>query len=227
MDYLTMFERQWIHLLAIVLLLTLIVRLDDIEAIRTGSLWGWTSLEWLWSAVILAVVHQVWVVIWWRSELYHQFTSRRFGKAGFILYAIGFSILGIGRAVAVWLLAISNQGTLPLPPVLMKFMAALLVISAFYLFYSVRKYFGFRRAFGYDHWDSSYSHKPTVRQGIFRYTSNGMYVFGFLILWVPAFWFGSVAALLAALFNHLYIWVHYYATERPDMKSIYNTGGEY
>jgi len=24
-----------------------------------------------------------------------------------------------------------------------------------------------------------------------------------------------------ALFSHLYIWVHYYFTERPDMKIIY------
>ncbi|MGH8650439.1 MAG: hypothetical protein ACREUP_14225 [Burkholderiales bacterium] len=31
----------------------------------------------------------------------------------------------------------------------------------------------------------------------------------------------SPAALGAALFNHLYIWVHYYSTELPDMKRIY------
>jgi len=29
------------------------------------------------------------------------------------------------------------------------------------------------------------------------------------------------AALAVALFNHLYIWVHYYATELPDMARIY------
>ena len=34
-------------------------------------------------------------------------------------------------------------------------------------------------------------------------------------------WFASVAALAVALFNHLYIWVHYFATERPDMQRIY------
>jgi protein-S-isoprenylcysteine O-methyltransferase Ste14 len=222
-----MFERQWIHLLALVLLLTALVRLDDIEVMRAGSLWKWTSPGWLWWTIWLAIAHQTWVVLWWRSELHHQLSSRKFGDAGFILYAIGFSILGIARTLAVWLLAISNQGTLPLPPGLMKVVAVLLATPALYLFYSVRKYFGFRRAFGYDHWDPAYSHKPMVRQGIFRYTSNGMYVFGFLILWVPAFWFASVAALAAALFNHLYIWVHYYATERPDMKRIYNTGGDY
>jgi hypothetical protein len=48
-----------------------------------------------------------------------------------------------------------------------------------------------------------------------------MYVFGFCVLWVPGFWFASAAALIVALFNHLYIWVHYYSTELPDMKRIY------
>jgi hypothetical protein len=48
-----------------------------------------------------------------------------------------------------------------------------------------------------------------------------MYVFGFLLFWIPALWFASAAALCAALFNHVYIWVHYFATERPDMQHIY------
>jgi len=34
-------------------------------------------------------------------------------------------------------------------------------------------------------------------------------------------WYASQAALWLALFNHIYIWVHYYATELPDMQRIY------
>jgi len=34
-------------------------------------------------------------------------------------------------------------------------------------------------------------------------------------------WYASIAALCVALFNHMYIWVHYYSTEFPDMKRIY------
>ena len=48
-----------------------------------------------------------------------------------------------------------------------------------------------------------------------------MYTFGFLLIWIPGLWFASTAALFAAMFNHLYIWVHYFATERPDMQRIY------
>ena len=60
-----------------------------------------------------------------------------------------------------------------------------------------------------------------VNKGIFKYTSNGMYLFGFLILWIPGLLLQSKAALIIALFNHIYIWVHYYFTEQPDIKIIY------
>jgi len=44
---------------------------------------------------------------------------------------------------------------------------------------------------------------PFERRGIFRFASNGMYVFGFLQLWVLGLWWDSSAALAVALFNHL------------------------
>jgi hypothetical protein len=58
---------------------------------------------------------------------------------------------------------------------------------------------------------------------MFKYSSNAMYTFGFLILWVPGLLLLSKAAILAGLFNHVYIWVHYFFTEAPDMKVIYGT----
>ena len=60
-----------------------------------------------------------------------------------------------------------------------------------------------------------------MKKGIFKYTDNGMYVFGLMILYLPGLLLLSKAAILAALFNHVYIWVHYYFTERPDMQEIY------
>lgn len=148
--------------------------------------------------------------------------TRALGKeGGFLTYAAAFSILGTGRLVAVFSLAISNRGTVAIPPAALRTTAAVLSIPALYLFYSVRRYFGFKRAFGIDHFDESYRSLPLVNEGIFRFTSNGMYVFGFLILWIPGLWYASSAALLAALFSHLYIWVHYYSTELPDMRRIY------
>jgi hypothetical protein len=90
--------------------------------------------------------------------------------------------------------------------------------------YSVFHYFGIDRAYGEDHFrPASYKNRPFVRQGMFRYTDNAMYKFGFLILWAIALVCLSKAALLAATFNHLYIWVHYYFTELPDIKHIYGS----
>ena len=48
-----------------------------------------------------------------------------------------------------------------------------------------------------------------------------MYTFGLLVLWIPAFLFQSVTALIIAALSHAYAWVHYFATEKPDMAHIY------
>jgi hypothetical protein len=49
-----------------------------------------------------------------------------------------------------------------------------------------------------------------------------VYALVFLGLWAIALFAGSRAALAAALFQHSYIWVHYYCTEAPDMELIYD-----
>jgi hypothetical protein len=186
-----------------------------------GALWGIATPLWLWLAVALAVSHQVFVWLCWRTELHGRLLTRLLGKHAFNIYAVLFSVLGIARVLAVFALAIANRDTLPGDRTVLAIGAGFALLPALYLFYSVRRYFSFRRAFGIDHFETRYRALPFVRKGIFRLTPNGMYVFGFLLLWVPALWWASTAALGAALFNHLYIWVHYYATERPDIARIY------
>jgi hypothetical protein len=41
---------------------------------------------------------------------------------------------------------------------------------------------------------------------------------------MPGIALRSRAALVVALFSHLYICVHYFCTEKPDMKRIYGGG---
>ena len=125
------------------------------------------------------------------------------------------------RPILAFALGWSNRGTLAIDPVIGIVISAILLLPSAYLLYSIKRYFGFDRAFGIDHFDASYRDMPLVRQGIFTWTPNAMYVFGFFILWVPAFLFQSLAALMVAAFSHLYIWVHYYCTEKPDMERIY------
>ena len=170
----------------------------------------------------MPVIHQCYVLVCWRSELHYQGLSKLFGANGFKIYKTGFAILGLSRPVLIVLLAISGRMTLDIAPIFSYVLSAIFLIPAIYLFYSVKKYFGFDRALGMDHfYPEEYRLKPFVDQGIFKYTRNGMYTFGFFLAWVPGFLLQSKAALSVALFSHLYIWVHYYFTERPDMKIIY------
>ena len=60
-----------------------------------------------------------------------------------------------------------------------------------------------------------------MRRGIFRFTRNAMYTWAFMIFWILALVYGSRAGLVLAAFSHAYIWVHYLATERPDLRRIY------
>ena len=62
---------------------------------------------------------------------------------------------------------------------------------------------------------------PMVREDAFAWSSNAMCAFVFLGLWGIALVAGSLAALSAALFQHAYVWVHYYSTEGPDMELSY------
>ncbi len=215
------FEKQWLHALLLAALLAGMVLVTGYDGVRTGRLWGVTTPVWLWLAVGLGITHQIYVWFCWRIQLHASWLTRTFGNLGFPLYAVGFSILGLLRVIVVFIVAISNRDTLPANAIALKTIAIIVLVPAAYLFYSVKRYFGFKRAFGIDHFDSAYRSMPFERRGIFRFTRNGMYIYGFLILWVPAFWWASLAALSIAIFNHLYIWVHYFATELPDIQRIY------
>ena len=214
-------ERQWLHAFVLALLIAVLALARDLDGIQAGMLWRINTPEWFWLTVALAIVHQVYVWFCWRIQLHGYWLTRILGNLGFPVYAVGFSILGISRAVAVFVLAISNRDTLPVDLTALRILAIIVLIPAAYLFYSVKRYFSFKRALGIDHFDEGYRSLPFIRKGIFRFTRNGMYTYGFLILWVPALWYASLAALCVALFNHVYIWVHYYSTELPDMKRIY------
>lgn len=215
------FEKQWLHLLALFLLIPGLFMASRFPEFRRGALWGISTLLWFWMAAGIAILHQVFVWFCWRMELHGRWLSGHLGTRGFPFYAIGFSVLGISRVLGVLMLAISNQASIPGHPIGLRMLAVIFLIPAIYLFYSVKRYFGFRRAFGIDHFDADYRSLPFVDRGIFKYTRNGMYSFGFLLLWALALWWSSQAALVIALFNHVYVWVHYFATERPDMSRIY------
>ena len=151
--------------------------------ILSGELWGINTELWFWLAIAVPVIHQVYVWLIWRFELYHGVFTKRYGiKRSFGIYAAGFSLLFASRLVAIIILAYSNKDTLHINPVFAYSLALLITPLVIYLFYSVKKHFTIERAYGIDHFDKHYS-EPYVKQGIFKYTDNGMYVFGLMILY--------------------------------------------
>lgn len=215
------FERQWLHFLLLFALLIGVAQAFKIDEMRIGEFLGFSTTTWFWLAIGIPIAHQIFIWFCWRTQLHGKLITRIFGKMGFPVYAFIFSFFGISRLAVVLALAISNRNTLTLDITILRIFAIIITIPALYLLYSVMRYFSFKRAMGLDHFDESCRSRGLVRDGIFRFTRNGMYIFAFLFLWAPALWNASIAALCAALFNHLYIWVHYFSIELPDMKRIY------
>ena len=215
------FERQWIHAGALALLIALLALARNFEGMQAGEFLGISASQWFPLAIVLPITHQVFIWFCWRTQLHGRLLDRLLGKLSYPVYASFFFILGFFRVLSAFALAIANRNTLAANIILLRIAAVIALAASSYVLYSVLRYFSLKRASGIDHFDEKYRTLPLVREGIFRYTRNGMYTYGFLFFWVPALWCASTAALCAALFNHAYIWVHYYATELPDMKHIY------
>ncbi len=217
----TLLEGQLAHLILLGVLLWGLQRASRVTGFWQGELWDIPTSTWVYLSVGVAIVHQVYVWLCWRVEIHSSLLTRVLGARAFTVYASVFAVLIVLRPILLTLLALSNRGTVHLAPGIIASLTVLLAMPLLYLFWSVHRYFGFQRAAGLDHFDASIRTQPFVEQGIFTYTRNAMYVFGFLLLWIPAILWSSVAALFVALFSHLYIWVHFYCTERPDMRHIY------
>ena len=218
------FELQWLHALTLIgLLVGAWILARSCPCFHRGEFWGISTWTWFWVAVEVPIVHQVFVALFWRAQLHTDLVPRLFGSSGFGVYTTLFTVLILARPVVITILALSSEGSLVGDPALFKILAVAAAIPVVFLFYSIARFFGFKRAYGIDHFDPSYRSQPLVRQGIFRFTSNAMYIFGFLVLYLPGLWLASRPAIVAAVFNHLYIWVHYFSVEKPDMRRIYGS----
>jgi len=190
----------------------------------SGTAMGLSTRDWLILAVLLPVIHQFYVVLLWRGELYYQWLSRIFGEKAFTVWSVGFMILFLTRPITILALGIADQGSLPIPSWLNLLLIAACLLICLYMAYSFVRFFGVKRALGMDHFQPDrYQELPFVRQGIFKWSSNAIYTYAFLALWLIGLVFRSRTALLGALFNHLFIWAHYYFTELPDMRAIYGS----
>jgi len=216
------FEKQFQHLIALLVLLTGVYIISRTQGFQTGQFLGLSSLNWLWISIAVPIIHQVYALFAWRGQLHYNLMKGIFGERAFLVWGITFFIIFAARPISVIGLAIANRYTVPFSPWIGMVLAIICTPPVIYLGYSIHKFFGFERALGIDHFEPEESkEKPFVRQGIFRWTPNAMYKFGFLGLWIPGLLLLSKAALLSAMFSHIYIWVHFYFTELPDIRHIY------
>ena len=219
------FKGQPLHALLLTLLLAATYSFLPTENAADGTFVGWSTRAWFIASLAVPIAHQLYVWIGWRSQLCFGAVTNLFGSAGFSTYGVGFMLLFALRAVVLMSLGCADFGSPGWPLPLSTGIAVLFAIPAAYTFYSVMRYFSIRRAMGIDHFDPAFRSGSLVKRGIFRFTGNAMYTYGFLLLWAIAFACCSRLALISALFSHAYIWVHYLCTERPDMRLIYG-GGE-
>ncbi|WP_415395969.1 methyltransferase [Sulfurimonas sp. CS5] len=216
------FKYQTWHLLLVIIFLGFAqLFVASTPELMSKELWSISSKSWFWIAVATPIVHQIYVWLVWRLELYKNIFSSLYGlEKAFKAYKIGFSILFVSRLIFIIILSYSDMHSLEISSYVVYTIVAIITLPVIYLFYSVKKYFTIDRAFGIDHFDKSYN-VAFEKKGIFRFTNNGMYIYGLMILYIPGLLLFSKAALVVALFNHIYIWVHYYTTELPDIKEIY------
>ena len=192
-------------------------------ALDGGSWLGVGERGWFVASIAVAVAHQVYVWLGWRLQLGWQAFTRVFGRADFAVWCLGFFPLLFARPLLVFAVGMADGGSLALPYSASAAIGLVLLLPALYVFASIRRYFGFGRAAGGDHFREAYRAMPLVDQGAFAWTPNAMYTVAFFGLWGIALLAASHGALVAALFQHGYIWAHYLATEQPDMELLYGS----
>ena len=211
------FKNQFWHLGGMVVLFYASFQVIDFEN-NINTFFGIKTLGWFTISMSVPLIHQTYVWICWRSELCWNLVSNTIGFKGYVIF---FFILIISRLSAV-VLCFVDYGSLYKPEWLSWTLGLILFIPGAYTIYSVKKYFGFFRAAGADHFDLKYRDLPFENRGIFKWSSNAMYVFAIGIPFSFAVATGSQSMFVVAIYTYISIWLHYFCTEKPDFAVIYN-----
>ena len=211
------FKRQIWHLGGIIIFFYIGTQFVDLES-NINKFIGISALGWFMIAMSIPLIHQAYVWICWRSELCWKLISNTIGFKGYIIV---FFILIISSLSAI-VLCFVDYGSLYKPGWLAWILGLILFIPGAYTMHSVKKYFGFLRAAGADHFDLKYRDLPFENRGIFKWTPNAMYVFAIGIPFSFAVATGSQSMFIVAIYTYISIWLHYFCTEKLDFAVIYS-----
>ena len=210
------FKHQIWHLGGTIVLFYIGVQFVDLKN-NTNTFISISTLSWFMIAMSMPLIHQIYVWLCWRSELCWKLISKTIGFKGYVLF---FFILIISRFSAI-VLCFLDYGSLYTPGWFAWSLAVVIFIPGIYTMYSVKKYFGFLRAAGADHFDPKYRDLPFERRGIFKWSPNAMYTFAIGIPFGFAVATGSQSMFIVAIYTYISIWLHYFCTEKEDFKVIY------
>ena len=210
------FKNQIWHIGGLILLFYIGCQIVDFEN-NLNVFLGISVKNWFLFSMMTPLIHQSYVWLCWRSELCWKIISR---TIGFKVYVIIFFILAILRLSSIGL-CFADYGSWFTPGWMAQIVAILIFVPFVYTIYSIKKYFGFLRATGEDHFDPRYKNISFERRGIFKWSSNAMYIFAVNVFWGFAISSGSKATFVFAAYTTIGVWLHYFCTEKEDFKVIY------
>ena len=210
------FKNQIWHIGGLLILFYLGNQIVDFEN-NFNMFFGISVKNWFLFSMMTPLLHQGYVWLCWRSELCWKTISR---TIGFKVYAIIFIIIMILRLFSIGL-CFADYGSWFNPGFIAWTISVLIFIPFIYTIYSIKKYFGFMRAAGIDHFDSNYKNIPFEKRGIFKWSSNAMYTFAIAVFFSFAISAGSKAMFIFAAYTYIGGWLHYFCTEKEDFKVIY------
>jgi len=210
------FKNQIWHIGGLIVLYYVAQQMVDFETDLNVFL-GISSKNWFLFSMLTPLLHQGYVWLCWRSELCWKTISR---TIGFKVYVIIFFIFAIMRLFSIGL-CFADYGSWFTPGWIAWSVSVFIFIPFIYTIYSIKKYFGFLRATGIDHFDPNYKNIPFEKRGIFKWTPNAMYVFAIGIPFAFATATGSQSMFIVAIYTYISIWLHYFCTEKEDFKVIY------
>ncbi len=216
------FEKQdWHFVLLALLVVSVNMIMDRFPLFSLGAFWGLSTETWMWIGIIAAILHQLYVMIIWRVQLETQWLTANLPRVGYIAYLLDYTMMLIARIGAIVLAAAANRDSFTFPEPTRWIVALTLAVPFVGVIYSITRYYGYKRLAGADHFEPAYRDTGWLKRGIFQFAPNAIYVFGPLGFYIPGILLASPASLLLALFNHIYIWIHYYCTELPNLRRIY------
>ena len=187
-----------------------------------GTFLGLSAICWAQVSIALALAHQIMVAVVFRLQLHRNLMTRLLGERDMKVWAVLFLPLLAVRPLSLIAIGIADSTPITQYQSGAMILGAALLVPAIWGMHSTLVHFTLPRALGGDHFRDEIAAMPMVNKGLFKYTSNAMYGVVFFGLWGIALLFNSWNALVVAVFQHAYIWVHMYCTESPDMRWIYD-----